>query len=914
MNPKDFLYSKKLDLYISRTPLYISSRVHKAAKNAGVDSLGWDEQGRINNISFIDAKKVLQALGSSMLSVHEYAIVLDELENERPDHDKLLSNDFAEWLDTIFWRRNESVFKLEHPTTNQLFSSDPSEINDVSEIKMPTGRPGWFRYDSKHLKTMGVPEKVEQKKISKRGTKVWKFWSTFRQDIPVAGIRGYVLSSGTHSLDLDIPLFAKQPKLMVRECRRSIADIPTPNETANVALQLVEDYRKTLVISPIGDKKDEVDYFFSNFEEKTRVIKQYFSSGYIPEELEKRSLDESIIDIHGKFIAYQQWHGKGQGGINKEKLLTSGGLCNYLGETKTQLISGVQNQEKIIVVMGHGNPDSDSIVSSIFEAYRRSCIYHEIVIPVVDGVIPPETVSILGEELVNKIITTNDEIFQVARQSGLVRWVLVDWHEFETPQFVEGIIDHHFIKRDFPYFVSISAERSWASTLQVYNKILGNGFLLDKKLAKILFKATLLEAEYELMNSMTYIDRCLFEHLRGLAQVENSQLLSKEVAKPLLLVKDPAILFQRDYKQSHPMLGFSVVKTIDFYNREGTCEVADIRESIIQIAHANNKSQNLPLTIIKFVDYLNDGTRVNHEEIVCVFNHDWHDSGFRDALLLLLERAYSVFHEHKVRIQKRDNTIQIFSPNKQVPRLILTPLLEPLLNEHTKFFYAKALNKFVARGFYDGSSSDQDNFSADVIQKPQNYLSFLDIKRRVKSSNISILSLSEYWGVYKEAEVLNDRHMLNSLRDSSFVELLDTFILDKSFLFDHANVGSIDEMMVAETKNGKRITITEAHPGMMKPSLIDENGLPKTIFSADTFGDPESWRYWAPDTDLTVATRGHIFLLDQTSLDLKIHPDESHSNMGFRPVYDTIPDIKYRLVEENSWVKVEVTPRRFGIY
>ena len=101
---------------------------------------------------------------------------------------------------------------------------------------------------------------------------------------------------------------------------------------------------------------------------------------------------------------------------------------------------------------------------------------------------------------------------------------------------------------------------------------------------------------------------------------------------------------------------------------------------------------------------------------------------------------------------------------------------------------------------------------------------------------------------------------------------------------------------------------------MMKPSLIDENGLPKTIFSADTFGDPESWRYWAPDTDLTVATRGHIFLLDQTSLDLKIHPDESHSNMGFRPVYDTIPDIKYRLVEENSWVKVEVTPRRFGIY
>jgi len=52
-----------------------------------------------------------------------------------------------------------------------------------------------------------------------------------------------------------------------------------------------------------------------------------------------------------------------------------------------------------------------------------------------------------------------------------------------------------------------------------------------------------------------------------------------------------------------------------------------------------------------------------------------------------------------------------------VPRLILVPLLEPLLIEHAKFFYARSFNKFIARGFYDGTSSRQEDFSDDLKKK-----------------------------------------------------------------------------------------------------------------------------------------------------------------------------------------------------
>lgn len=48
--------------------------------------------------------------------------------------------------------------------------------------------------------------------------------------------------------------------------------------------------------------------------------------------------------------------------------------------------------------------------------------------------------------------------------------ILVDYHSFRAGREyqVKGIIDHHIVSRTFPYYISISQEVSWSSTVQIY--------------------------------------------------------------------------------------------------------------------------------------------------------------------------------------------------------------------------------------------------------------------------------------------------------------------------------------------------------------------------------------------------------------------------------------------------------------
>lgn len=55
---------------------------------------------------------------------------------------------------------------------------------------------------------------------------------------------------------------------------------------------------------------------------------------------------------------------------------------------------------------------------------------------------------------------------------------------------VRSIIEHHIIKEQFPYYVALSQEVAWSSTIHVYIEILGSGMDLDAKAARILAEAT----------------------------------------------------------------------------------------------------------------------------------------------------------------------------------------------------------------------------------------------------------------------------------------------------------------------------------------------------------------------------------------------------------------------------------------
>lgn len=187
-----------------------------------------------------------------------------------------------------------------------------------------------------------------------------------------------------------------------------------------------------------------------------------------------------------------------------------------------------------------------------------------------------------------------------------------------------------------------------------------------------------------------------------------------------------------------------------------------------------------------------------------------------------------------------------------------------------------------------------------ISQTPLCGLSFEDVKKLLHcSANTSFMTLQQYWGVYEELSELNDTHFLEMLRDREYVELLDTVIKNRNEV------------------NGRRVSIAPAIPGLIMPGRGDlQTGIPMNILSPNNYEDKSLWRYWSPDGDENIATRGHIFLLNRTSIDLKITPQDRTCRLTFRPIYNDIPDLRWSFEYDSTSKKFEVyiMPRLFSIF
>lgn len=207
-------------------------------------------------------------------------------------------------------------------------------------------------------------------------------------------------------------------------------------------------------------------------------------------------------------------------------------------------------------------------------------------------------------------------------------------------------------------------------------------------------------------------------------------------------------------------------------------------------------------------------------------------------------------------------------------------------------------------GFYSGS--DQSFASCDDDSTQVNAgLSFNEVTSLLqKSKNTRILTLPELWKIYREFEGLNNKTMLQSLSSPEYVELLHTQIYNKTHV-KHGRYGIFE-----------RASIPEARPGLIRPTWCDVNtGFPRQVASANNYEDQSLWRYWSSDADINVATRGHIFIMGQTSLDLKVGPDERTEKLTFRPVYADIPEMKFRIEDDGDhWIRLYIFPRLFSVF
>ena len=312
-----FFYDNELQLHINDQPLLISSKIQKAAKKIGIN-LTWDRNGYIHQVSYDEVKLLSNELGIVMLSVRDYM----NLVKREP---KLASPDFAEWLGDTYTLSPE----------NRMMDSEGQLLN------VPSSRPGWF--ELAHVGNNGLPTNLS----SLPGTGKWKFWTQSDSSFTAGAVRSFVTSSGTCSLDLGIPSFARHPNFMIRECYRS---------------------KPPSIENPL-------DKVWAEYEERTlsrndKNILEFFKA------LDPNTLPQPSIQLD-EFVA----------GKNKERVVDLIGKKrliegNFAGlraiDLKTIATTLASKPDAdTIYVTGHSQPDADAIVSAVFEATGRHIFYEK---------------------------------------------------------------------------------------------------------------------------------------------------------------------------------------------------------------------------------------------------------------------------------------------------------------------------------------------------------------------------------------------------------------------------------------------------------------------------------------------------------------------------------------------------------
>ncbi len=931
----EYFYSTALNRHIAKEPLKVDANVSKAAEKLGI-KWSWDNEGRINYISQSDGILLLQELGATALSPTEYWQVFHEAVQAGDEETikSLTSKKFVDWLDVHFIEEDGKHFMVEHPKVIKNDDGSVKFIGEKVEMEVPRFRPGWF--DPKgNIDEKGMPKSVMP--VFSEEETTWKYWDFYTEFAKngLGAIRGYVISSGTPSWDLGIPHDAKFPVLGLRAVYK---ELPQPTLDVNVT-QTIDQFAlryNNLVSGEINyeefyDDLDEIlAYLDGEFFEKAGAI--------FTESQEKKMIKvrDNITNILGlmRFIAQSKNDAQAIEQINatSRKLfgvemaeLSLEGLNSFIMSSRARLKEALDNKKPIGFVKGHKNPDTDTVISSLLEAYRNYLINGENVeyIPVVESkYIPAEVEHLLNNSNVsNSILLTNEADYQTAFKSGQARWILMDHNKApEVQKFVTTIVDHHDVsdvakKQD----VSKTIEIVGSTTALVTQRLFSLGIDISSDLSRILYGATLMDTENRSEPKMTEKDRLIMNSLKTSSGVKSDTDLFQGLMDRLLSTNDAEFLFGRDYKEDWGF-GYAVVKVKEVFDKNGSILKEGLFDKLVFHAKENNASKNLPLTIVKVVDYEQDNETVNRERLYLIFNETSTDK-FKDTMFDVMSStlnfSYRKYAEYQHKISRVEDFVEFWGAGDQISRKKIAPLFEPVVAAFNQSFYSPSTGLHVQRNFLKEDDTLHEaaralGFKLSWNEKGWiNNITYYDAKRLLDFMGVESLSLREGWLALKDAHDINDEQMKQHLHHPEFVEFLDTIIENNNLVFEHPKVNKTGQGYEYQGEK-RRFKVLEGKPGLIHPDDIDlKTGLPRRIRDARTYEDPVSLRYWSPDADVVVPTRGHIFLLGQAALDMKIHPDDAFPNLGIRVVSkekiepsveitQTDEDLKIVIVDEEN--------------
>jgi inorganic pyrophosphatase/exopolyphosphatase len=830
-------FSSKLQLYVDLDPLKLDKRVLDACRALDV-AFDYDTEKNICNIDFDDSRRLLEGLGGRMLTLTQYWELYEEAVGNTELLESLTSDYFTEPLDRVYISANEFI---DEPRILSKYEYDKGKVGTHEEKEC---RPGWFLPDGNIEMRTGLPINVNKQKSAKIAE--WKFWTA---DLSVTKLdacfvlRGYVTSVGRPSLDLGIPVDSKQPKQMVRECRKK----PLTTDIDAGYLERVDAF----LFGSIGegpDAESELEGLISDKEWR------HFLQN-IDNEIEIRK--EMLIDRAGIRNCKNDC-GKDDG----FKIITYNDFLDYLRQIKSALARNIDN--RVTFVIGHRNPDSDTVVSSILEAYRNTLLYPQsIYIPIIQSTtLPAEIGELIGDSLSGCLIFHDDAVYLEALDKELHSFIFVDHnYQHDAQKSVCKIIDHHEVSNIAKLQrIPKTLEMTGSTTALVMTKFLGLYYSFDKELLEIVYGAMLMDTENKVEHKMTIYDHRMFAYIEKRISID-AALLYKKLSNRLISETDIATLFRRDYKD-FDNYGFAVIKTKD------RSIVQDI-PAILELARANNVEKAYPLTLVKIVIY---NREIDVQREIILFERDAIiPEQLVDDVKKVIRKSLELSFE-KAEFSDDGNSLAFFNIGKQLSRKRISSAIEKVVREYDGFVYVKSIGKWVGRDFLKADAHIKTKFGG-IRYDPEgyiNYCSYPEAKELLKYLGYEMLTLPEYWKALKEMKETGDVRLEKSLKHSKYIEFLGT------------------------TSKEPR-DIPEGSPSLFFEGEVDEStGLPNNLLAPNHYGLPDTWRYWSnPDNDNTyVFTRSHIFLLDTPCLDAKTLEHESFPNLLIRPVSAKPPNPK----------------------
>ncbi len=689
------------------------------------------------------------------------------------------------------------------------------------------GRPGWIDFDDIDI-TSGHPVRVHENDADKPQMKYWS------PDLPntevkkTIAIRGYVTSVAMPSLDLGIPADTRQPKMMVRFC--------TAHKPQN---------------------------FLSDEEYQAAILQERCLNSRGNERIEAGSVGDKPLN----WSSFQEY------------------VCSNISMYRDSM----EKDCFITFVTGHKNPDTDTVISSLLEAYRRylgNTDEEMVYLPLIQSEnMPVEIRYILGDRIADSLLYSADMNLQNIIKTGKIRFIYTDQnYQKEYQKYVTAIIDHHQLNRELQsgtLEIPCEIEMCGSCTALIARKLVGSGYEFDSRMSRMTYSAMLMDTENRVAHKMTAFDEKIMDYFQKKSDVQFDDVLYQSIMNQLISIKDGGCLYQRDYKH-YCGFGFSVLKVT---NLLGTNGFEEWIKKVFEYAGRDNERNNDYFTLVKVVDYCTGGLEVNKERIYWIRNNEENPYLIEKVQELLYQIAQCCMPGAEVEMQK--DYIQISNSGKQLSRKKIVPAIERLVEYCGQYTYIESLKKWVAKDFLkenDRVRSFQGNYKTDKNGRICR-ISFLEAKKLADFMGVKLLNLKEYWQVYHETIKTHNGALQASLTDSEFLEFIDTCCMQGKLIY---NPDVKNDYLICgdSVYTGEILT---ANPGLISPAHIDtETGLPNHIFSAANYYDKSLWRYWSPMKEGEyVYIRTYIFLLQQPCLDAKARPEESFANVGIRPVRET---------------------------